>query len=232
MASNLLYEELSEELKAVLKVGSQDEEYRIEVFLKMAVRDVMREFIEQIGTKTTDALPLVLETDPVTEIQRSRIYLPDDCWSVRQVMLGNGELKPVPQDVFEKYKRQGSSITSFISTIGQRNDGRIYLETYPTIGGSNVATSVTYRVASDDVGRIPEVYKNVIIYGTAKHWYTFVQTENPVMKSQMAREYKNYIAQLRVDVSDAKETVRRPYEVEWERQFTFFSFRNDRAYRR
>jgi len=228
MNKNILYDELSEELKAVLKIGSTDEEYRIPVYLKMAVRDVMREFVDQIGSKTTRALTLVNETDPHDDEDRSRIYLPDDCASVRQVMIENIEFRPVEPDIFEKIKRSGSSQTSYIAKVERREDGRVYIETFPVISAGDYNIAVTYKISSDDVGLIPELYKNAIIYGTARHWYSFVHTENPVIKSQMQKYFKEYIGQLRTDVANIDTEQNRPYETEWEKQFTFMSYRNDR----
>lgn len=228
MQKNILYTTLQEELKAVLRVGPNEEEYRIPIFLKMAVRDVMREFVDRIGSKTTQALNFTTETDPETGYIRSRIYLPDDCWSVRQVMVEDIEIVPVDALDFERISRVGTAESGWVGKVEQRDDGRMYIETFPTINVTNYNVVVTYRVSSDDVGRIPEVYKNVIIYGTAKHWYTFVHTENPVMKSQMATEYKKYLAQLRSDVGSEDIQVNRPYETDWERQFTFFAYANDR----
>lgn len=227
MQKTILYTQLEEELKAVLKVDAT-EEYRLMVFLKMAVRDVMREFVDRIGTKTTKSINFTIEEDPETGYDRSRLYLPDDCWSVRQIMVEGIEVAPVDQLDFEKLTRIGTSGSGWIGKIDQREDGRMYVETYPTTNVTNYSVAITYRVASDDVGRIPEVYKNAIIYGTAKHWYTFVHTENPVMKSQMIAEYKKYIAQLRVDIGMEDVSVNRPYETDWERQFTFFAYSNDR----
>lgn len=233
MPINILHDSLKEELRALLGVSSNTEEFRIDVCLKMAVRDIISEFVDNIGSRTTRDLVIKVEDDLTDGTDISRIYLPDDCWSVRQVMIEGIEVEPVTSDVYEKMKRSGASGVGYFGKTVQREDGRCFLEIYPTITTTDYDIAITYRVASDDVGRIPEIYKNVILYGTAKHWYTFIHVDNPVMKSQMASEYKKYVAGLRADIANTYGSPHlRPYEKEWEKQFLFFVDRNDRDNRR
>lgn len=230
MAINILYSQLQDELVAVLGVGQSEEEYRIEVFLKMAVRDILDEFKDNIGTRTVRDLNITLETDVDDGEQISRIYMPDDCWTVRQIMVEGIEIEPVDSSVFEKIKRSATSGTGYVGKIAQREDGRVYCEVWPTISTTTYDIAVSYKIASEDVGRIPQIYKNAVVYGVASHWYNFVHTENPVMKSQMNKLYKQYIGKLRSDVNNTRDQKinYRPFEYEWENQFLYFTDRNDR----
>jgi hypothetical protein len=51
------------------------------------------------------------------------------------------------------------------------------------------------------------------------------------MSSKMNKRYNEYIGKLRADVANTNVSQLRPYEVEWEKQFLFFTERNDRERR-
>lgn len=228
---NILYDTLQEELVALLSLDQGVDDYRVKTFLKMAVREVLEEFKDNIGTRTTDLISLTIETDPYSGNDVSRIYLPNDAYIPLQILIQGYEVTPVSSAEFEKIKVSSRGTRGFHGKVVQREDGVTYVETWPTITQTNAVVNLTYRVTSEDVGKIPEHYKNVILYCVAKHWYNFVHTENPIMSSRMEKRYKESVARIRSDFANIEMAQDRPYENEWGNQFAFFIDRNDRHIR-
>lgn len=227
--ANLAYDEMQTALVAVLNGTQGQDDYRIDNCLKMAVTDVISEFVDNIGSRTTSAVSLTNEDDEILDVEVTRVYLPADCWMPRQLLIGGYEVEPVASDMYEKLARSTRAERGFIGKIVQREDGVMYIEVFPAIASGSTATVVlSYRISSDDIGRIPAQYRNLIIYGAAKHFYTFVAIDNPVIPSRIAKEYKTYLAGCRSAISNTRVTQTRPYESEWENLFAFFVDRNDR----
>jgi hypothetical protein len=228
MSSNIIYDTLKEKLLGVLFGVDGEDDFRVDTMLKMAVRDIINELGDSVGTITTRSINITVEEDADDGEDISRIYLPDDCVLVKQVLIEGIEVEPVTSAVFEKLKRSVSSGMGYFSKVARRIDGKLYLEIFPTLIVTDYDIAITYKLQSDDVGRIPLQYENAVIYGTAAHWYNIIHIENPVMSSKMTKRYKEYIGSLRADVSNVDPEQLRPYQTEWEKQFRFFTDRNDR----
>lgn len=228
---NISYDKLQEDLVAVLQLDQHQEDYRLLVHLKMAVRDAIEEFVDNVGTRTTNALPIALEQDAALDEQVTRVYMPNDCASPRQLLINGYEVRPVGSDIYEKVTRTTIGSGGFYGKTVVREDGVSYVEVWPSITQTDALVTLTYRISSDDVGRIPEQYRNLIIYGAARHWYALAHTDNPIMLSRMDRFYSKYLARLRSNIANQNTKQLRPYETEWLDQFQFFIDHNDRDIR-
>ena len=226
---NLAYDDIQTAVTAVLSGVQGQDDYRVDTFIKMAVNDAISEFVDIIGTRTTSAVELTNVDDEILDVEVTRVYLPADCWMPRQLLIGGYEVEPVASDMYEKLARSTRAERGFIGKSVQREDGVMYIEVFPAIALPSTATVVlTYRISSEDLGRVPARYKNLIIYGAAKHYYTFVVTDNPVVPSRIAKEYQKYLTSCRSAIANTRVSQTRPYESEWENLFQFFVDRNDR----
>lgn len=225
---NAIYQELLEDLCLILGETVRQEEARIQIFLKMVAREVSAQFYEDIGMVVDRDLVITNETDLTTGGTVSRVYLPDLVESVNSMWISDRKVEIVTPEELEATKRQVLGSQYLYGAFRRRKDGRCLLELFPQVSTTNASIAVAYKQRVEDITYIPAIYKNVIIYGVAKHWYCFVETADIQRTSLIKKEYKNYMDELKASQAISGGRIDKQYESDSKQRRVLRRDRNDR----
>lgn len=222
--ANLDYDRFTESVRTVLKLRNKQDDAIVKEIVQAAVRDLIEEFDSDVGSRTDWSRSIEQVTLPDGPTV-SRIYLPEDALYLREAYVGTQLVQAIDMTDVEfwyQFRDFTTSLSGLYAFIGRDEAGNMYLEfATPISVTEDTLIRIDYRLYSSDITYIPEAYKNLVLYASIYHYRNWYMLDDVAAQSKAEDNYKKYLTRMRADTANQVNDQKRPYEVEWKKNFRF-----------